>query len=302
MIAVAILCLCGLVIAFARPRLFTAEARVKERSDAYALPPSRVLPAVSMGYRDALADMIWAHVLVTQGLRFGEKRAFDHLDLYLDAIATLAPKFREPYKLADSLLSFQTNDPNKTENVRKARAFVERGLREFPMDAELWMNFGEFLAYVAPSALSDENEIEAWREAGAAALMRAGELGGRDEYLLWHAVSAAGLLADKEAERGALIRFLERIYASTEDVELREHVKRKLTALAVDQSRSDMIRRQHAFDERWRPLGFVTRTQLRVIGPTPSAWACAGQQTGELARARCGRDWSSWARTLRPEP
>ena len=80
-IALAILCLCGLVIAFARPRLFIAEARVKERSDAYALPPSNVLPAVSLGYRDALADMIWAHVLVTQGLRFGEKRAFDHLDL-----------------------------------------------------------------------------------------------------------------------------------------------------------------------------------------------------------------------------
>lgn len=255
-----------------------------------------------MGYREALADLLWAHVLVTQGLRFGEKRPFDHLDLYLDAIATLAPKFREPYKYADSLLSFQTNDPNKTENVRKARAFVERGLREFPMDAELWMNFGEFLAYVAPSALTDEKETEQWRKDGAMALIRAGELGARNDLLLWHAVSAVGLLADKEAERAALIRFLERIYASTEDVELREHVKRKLIALAVDQSRSDMIRQQQAFDERWRPLGFVTRTQLRVIGPTPPAWACAGQQTGDQARAQCGRDWSSWARTLRPEP
>jgi hypothetical protein len=290
--------LCVVVIAATRGQLAETAKKMKERSDAYALPPARVLPIVSMGYKQALADTIWAYVLVAQGLRFQERRPFEHLPLYLDAIYTLDPKFREPYKYADTLLTFQVNDRHKEQNVRFAREFLERGLKEHPTDAELWMNYGEFLAYVAPGSLSEERERAAWREQGAAALMRAGQLGSKDEYLLWHSVSAVGLLSDKKAEREGLIHFLERVYAMTEDLELREHVLKKLQILMRDQQESRVIQQQKAFDDEWRRTSFVARTQLRVIGPKRDTWKCAGFVEQGVASDHCDRDWPAWSRSL----
>lgn len=290
--------MCAAAIAFARPKLASTVTRVKERHDAYSLPPTHLLPAASMGYKQALADLIWAHVLVTQGLRYSEKRPFDYLATYLDAIHELDPKFREPYRFADSLLAFQANDPDKVGSVRAARRAVERGVAELPTDAELWVTLGEFLAYIGPSALQDPEEQAKWRADGAAALMHAGQLGAKDENVMWHSVAAVGLLSGQEAEREALIRFLERVYAMTEDEELREHVLKKLHVLGKDQAESMGIRRQRAFDGLWRKVSFINRTQLRVIGPMPETWQCAGDQPEGPQTDRCRRDWLAWGRTL----
>jgi hypothetical protein len=251
-----------------------------------------MLPRVSMGYRQALADLIWTHVLVTQGLRSQEKRPFNHLVEYLAGINTLDPTFRDPYKYADTLLTFQVNDPDKVQNVRAARVILEKGLRELPNDAELWVNYGEFLAYTGPGALPDAAEQDQWRADGAAALMHAGQLGAKDELLLWHSVAAVGLLADKEREREALIHFLERVLALTEDPELREHVERQLRVLAANREESRVVRWHKAFEDVWRGLSFVTRTQLRVIGPSRDVWRCAGRSDDD-----CARDWVAWGRS-----
>jgi hypothetical protein len=289
---------CCIAISIARPRLATTASHVKERYDSYLLPPTHMLVQASMGYRQALADLIWADVLVTQGLRTSQRRPFDHLARYLEAISTLDPKFREPYKYADSLLTSQVNDPDKNGSLLAARGHLERGLQAFPTDAELWLNYGEFLAYVGPGVIEDREEQARWRADGAAALIHAGELGSKDENLMWHTIAAVGLLREKEAERGALIRFLERVYAMTEDEELREDVLNKLRVLGKDQEESRDIQRQRAFDGLWRKMPFINRTQLRIIGPMPDTWDCAGALTSNQRTDRCLRDWSAWGRTL----
>lgn len=293
-----LIALCGIAISIARPRLATTFKHVKERYDSYLLPPSHMLAQASMGYRQALADLIWAYVLVTQGLRTSEKRPFDHLAEYFEAINTLDPMFREPYKYADSLLTSQTHDADKEGSLRAARIILERGLQNFPTDAELWLNYGEFLAYVGPGVIEDQVEQKRWRADGAAALMHVGQLGSKNENLLWHSIAAVGLLREQEAERGALIRFLERVYAMTEDEELRDNVLNKLRVLGTDQAKSRDIQRQRAFDDLWRKTPFITRTQLRIIGPMPETWSCAGDQLNGQATDRCLRDWTSWSRSL----
>lgn len=300
--AIALLVASALILAAVRPGIARQAAKVKNRDDSYALPPTSTLTAVSMGYRQALADLIWAHVLVTQGLRGSERRPFNHLTEYLTAINTLDPKFREPYKYADTLLTFQMNDPDKVDNVRSARRILERGLRELPNDAELWVNYGEFLAYTGPSALTDPAEQDQWRADGAVALMHAGQLGSKDETVMWHSVAAVGLLSGKEAEREALIHFLERVYALTEDPELRDHVSRRLQQLAVNRQESRLMAQRRAFEELWRPLSFVSRTQLRVIGPPRDTWRCAGPLREGLQADDCARDWVAWSKGVLPQP
>jgi len=275
-------------------------ARVKARSDAYSLPPAASLPALSMGYRAAFADLIWAHILVTQGLRTLEKRPFDHIEKYFEAVNALDPKFRPPYILADALITFQSGNEPPLGRVLAARQVLERGIQELPHDAEVWLNYGEFLAYTGPGVVTDPADQDRWRKDGAAALMRAGELSPRDENVTWRSVAAYGLLHGKEAERAALIRFLERVYATTEDQELRENVLLKLRGLDAENKKSQVLVLQREFDTRWRAKAFVNRTQLRIIGPSCSPWECAGALAEGGSRDRCLRDWNAWSRSVAP--
>ena len=70
-IAIAI-ALVGLV----RQRLFNVEKKVKEKHDVYFLPPPKQVSLMSLGYKYALADVLWAHVLVSQGMHTFQKRRF----------------------------------------------------------------------------------------------------------------------------------------------------------------------------------------------------------------------------------
>src|SRR5689334_12070493 len=114
-------------IGSARTPAADAEHRVQETSDVYVLPPPEQVATLSLGYRAALADLLWSHVLVSQGLHTMERRRFENLTLLMDAINALDPTFRDPYVFADALITFQTSETPHAEIV-KAREIMERGV------------------------------------------------------------------------------------------------------------------------------------------------------------------------------
>jgi hypothetical protein len=295
-----VLAVCGMAIAWSRPRLTQTMSKAKERSVVYVLPPPPVLARASLGYRAALADYLWAHVLVTQGLRMGAKRPFKEVGQYLDAINHLDPHFRDPYRLTDSLLSYQVRDPDRAESVRRARQILERGLQHFPYDAELWLNYGQFLAYIGPGALPKETgEWDVWRADGAKALVRAGELGAADEGLAFRSMSAAAML-NKAGEEDAAIRFLERLYSATENEEAREDILKRLVRLRAGRTASREFELSRNFNKLWqRDVPFAPRRTLSVLGPPVDPWACAGQPAAS-PELLCDRTWTAWSdHTLR---
>jgi hypothetical protein len=287
------------IVAASRGRVGPMATKVKENSDAYSLPPPEVLNYASLGYRSALAELIWAHILVTQGLRMSEHRRFDHLDLYMQAVTSLDPVFREPYRLADSLFAYQINDPDRSSSVHQARELIEKGLKVRPYDAELWLGYGQFLAYIAPGMLSDPKEADQWRLDGSKALAHAGELGGQDSSLLWKSLPSLFRLS-KEGETDAAIRFLERIYGMTEDEDLKPLIAAKLEQLNKGRADSRAMVLSKQFDSLWRKQApFVSRGGFMVLGPSVSPWTCSGSHSTDDA---CLRDWNAWARTVSPEP
>ncbi len=272
-----VLLACAVMIGLSRPRLVEWLSQAKETSDVYVLPPPTVLARASLGYRAAVADYLWAHVLVTQGLRMGAKRPFQEVGQYLDAINHLDPAYREPYRLADSLLSHQAGDSDRAQSVRRARQILERGLIQFPYDAELWLNYGQFLAYIGPGALQfDSEEWHAWRNEGAKAIVRAGELGASDEAMVFRSMSATTIL-NKAGEVDAAIRFLERLYTATDNEEARDDILRSLESLRAGKAASRDFELAKKFDSLWRAdLPFASRVMLSVLGPPVDAWKCAG--------------------------
>jgi hypothetical protein len=291
--AIGIVALCAAAIALVRGALFRANARVKETSDVYVLPPPDEVVVLSLGYRSALADVLWSHVLVSQGLHTMEKRRFDNLTRLLDSINALDPTFRDPYIMADALITFQANT-TPVEEVRKAREIMERGVKNRPLDAELWVVLGQFVAFVAPGTyLEDPAEQKQWMLDGAGFLARAAELGGEDANISWQAIGGAGIL-NRAGQRDATVSFLRRTLAVTDDPELRERLERQLNALVGEAMMERHLRREEVFRRLWkRDLPFVRKTSILLLGPPRDPAYCAGPAHAD--EPGCAPTWREWA-------
>jgi tetratricopeptide (TPR) repeat protein len=280
------------VISAARWRLANVVAQVKETSDVYPLPPPEQMPVVSLGYRAAVADVVWAYVLVAQGLRLHDKRKFEYAARYFDTIFTLDPTYREPYLFLDAILTFGGVRAN-ADDARTARKLLERGLAARPNDPKLFLQAGFFLAYIGEGYLADEEEKREWRLTGAKHLQRATELGAGEDILQHQGLTGATLLS-RAGEREAAVSFLERAYAISDSEENRAQILIRLRNLKAEQAAERARASAARFEQTWRDeLPFVSRTKILLLGPKADTYACAGPVGASMIPA-CARDWRTW--------
>lgn len=277
-------------IAYARPRL-QAKARSEKESDVLALPPPKMLVALSLGYRSALADWIYTSTVVSYGIHGEEHRRFEYVGKYLESIVALDPRFCQTYRYADTFIIFQAVGSPTPDDVRTARRLLEEGLVNCPSDGQLWLSAGQFMAFIGSQFLTDQAEIDEFRARGATVLARSAELSTENRNAQWQALAAAGIFT-KEGKREAAISFLERVYAVTDDEELKANVSQKLALLRQEATTERAQRRARAFNGIWSALPFVSRTEMLVMGPPHDAAACSG---GAPA-ARCAESWAAWAK------
>jgi len=281
---------CALVIALERPRLGAKFAEAKVTSDVFVIPPPEQTRTASLGYYSAVADLIYAHVLVASGLHYQEKRRFEFVDKYLDTINYLDPKFRDPYRFADTLLTLQAQ-PVPFSNYRKARVILERGLKALPYDTELWSTAGQFLAYLAAPKLP-EPEAQAWRLDGARMLARACELTSNNQNIPYHCINAATLL-NEAGEHAATQRFLERVIQSNDDPQLQALATAALRRYVSVPASDDLKRRMARFNRTWQhDLPFITLAAVSVIGPPTDSARCTG--AAQATMPACATSWNDW--------
>jgi hypothetical protein len=290
----AILVFAGAVIGPLRGALNARYLRESIEHDVYPLPPPPQTVVLSLGYRAALADLIFAQVLVSYGIHFQEKRLFEFAGNYLDAINELDPKFERPYRLADTLLTLQVKQVGAA-NFRKARSIQERGMKEFPFDAALWSSAGQFMAYLGPGGLTNPAEQDEWRLAGGRALAHACELVTNDDTIPYHCIVAAGLLTNAGAQEASR-QFLERVLMVNDDPEIRALASGALAKAIGAEARDRAQARYQRFQSAWATdLPFVTRGAYLTVGPNWQPAACAGRS------ANCITSWRAWAAADEPD-
>lgn len=280
----------GLVGGGARPTTTRVEhALLERRNEAQRLSTSATQAnrGAELGYRSALADLIFSHVLVSYGLHFQEKRNFEFVGNYLDAINELDPKFERPYRLADTLLTIQPRLVSP-KSYRRAREILERGMKEFPFDAALWSSAGQFLAYFGPGGLTDPAEQNEYRLAGGRVLAHACELVGDDDTIPYHCIVAAGLLSDAGAQEASR-QFLERVLMVNDDPEIRALAEQALAKNVSVEKHGRSQARYQLFQRFWSSdLPFVTQGAYLAIGPDFQPASCAGRA------ADCATSWRAW--------
>lgn len=270
-------------IQYFRAGLWEPFQKLKSTSDVYTLPAPPQTVVLSLGYRSALADLIYAHVLVSYGLHFQDKRLFSSVGQYLETINELDPKFITPYLFADTLLVLQPKAP-PIEHYEMARKILLRGTREFPFHALLWMSAGQYLAYLAPPHLRSEAEKQAWKLEGARLLAHACELQGSD--VPPQCIVAAGIL-NRSGQHEANIRFLQRFLAVNDDPEMRAQAEGYLREALKAQGRELLELHARQFRDAWRDdLGFVSQDMALVVGPGFDALECVGRPWPDRAKGK----------------
>ncbi len=272
-------------VALTQPKLARVAHAVKEADDVVALPPPAELHIATLGWDAAAVDLLWAKLLVEYGMHWSQHREFTEIPSYVDAILELEPTYRPLYRIVDTLLAYRPLLGTE-DDVKRARAYLERGLRERSDDSKVWMEYGQFLAFVAPSFLHDATDRDAWRRTGAEAMAHAVELGGEAD----RALSAATLLTRVGARQEA-VRYLARVYELTPVTsEAHEAIGQRLASLEASVARDVADAATSAIDARWHAeLPFLPRDHYLLLGPKIDPTRCAG--LGSRTKPECLRDW-----------
>jgi len=280
--AAAVLVLGAIGIGVVQPAMAESTRKVRQGDDAFMLPPPAQLRAMTLGHHAAAADLVWAKLILEYGLHWQEKRPFPDATRYIDGVIALEPDYPPLYEFVDTILVYPPPPGGTEEDARTARRYLERGTKERPYDPAAWLRYGQFIAFLAPSFLKDEKEIERWRVDGANAIAHAVELGSDAQRSL-----AATSILDRAGERSAVIAHLERSYAMTDDPDLREQY---LLRLAKLKGAAEAEKAIGAVDREWHTrYQFLTRGAALLIGPPRSPTECAGP--GSFDRRGCARDW-----------
>jgi hypothetical protein len=273
----------SLAIARVQPKLAQTAKHVRLEADTSALPPPAQLEAMSLGYRAAAADILWATLLVEHGIHTHEKRAFRGVERYLDGIIALYPDHPMLYQFIDTILIFRPGEVATPEDARTVRRYLAKGSELNPHRADVWMHYGEFLAFLAPSFLKDEDEIQRWRTDGAYAMAKAVDLGASPDRTL-----AVSTLLTRAGANKAAIAQLQRAYALADDADTRDQIVQKLERLQASTSVEASVAR---VEHEWRThVPHVSRSMALLLGPFRDAAACAGKSTHE--HKACRADWS----------
>ena len=269
-------------------------SRAKTKRDVYVLPSPAQAKFFSLGYRSALAELIFAHVLVDSGLHLQQKRKFDTLAAYLRTVIELDPKYPTPYRLADTLLTFQVGEA-RLKDFQDAHDILVRGMRELPYSQELHLTAGQFFAYLAApqvAHLAGPEEATRWRLDGARALARSCELVGHNDNIPYHCISAARLF-EGPGRREAVKTFLQKVLAVNDDENVRSLALAYLgSTLGKEQEEEAKARFSDLEEVKKSDLPFVSKNRYLLLTPPFDPIACVGSI--KASRVECATSFFEW--------
>lgn len=198
----------GLIVA--RDQLARERAQLGEPPELVYAPPAAFLEVVSLGYRHALANVLWFRTIDYFGRHYRKDRLYPWLAEMCDRVTDLDPAAEHVYRFGGVILPWEAND------IDAGIALLEKGVRNLPQSWSLRYMLG-FSYYFFRDDL----------EAASRELRTALTLPGAPGFL-------AGLLAVVDsAHRGpeAALQFLEAALQSAAVPEVRETIQQQIREL-----------------------------------------------------------------------
>lgn len=212
----------------------------------YYLPSAESLAILSLGHREALADLVWMKALVYFGDELRHRGEVSFVYRYADAILHLDPDFRRAYRWVGVAGLYRPNE-TPIEEMRPALDFLRRGAARFPDDADMAWDLGSTLLYeIAP--LSSPDEQEALRAEAIEHLVVAVRGGAAPPWVALSNLTHLRQLG--QLDRAAA--HLREAYALADDDETRTQIAGRLAEIEGATAASSLQIAHERLVERWR--------------------------------------------------
>lgn len=208
-------------------------------------PTPATAPFVSLGYRQAMADLMYVRLI---GYFNGDDSTGDGVADLAESIVALDPRFQRAYDHAANAMTLAKSGVDQAVNLR-AIALLEAGYKQFPDDWRLPFVAGQI--YTQDLKTDDPAQKRAWDEKGALLLDAATRKPGAPQG----AAAWVAIMRSKLGQHERAVTSLREMLLVTNDTTAREKL---LKALAKIESRDANsvdaeIRAERAkFDDRWR--------------------------------------------------
>lgn len=197
-------------------RLDRAALALPEREPVY-LPRAEYLRPMALGWRNALADLLWFRTISYFGAHYRSDHTYPWLAAMCDLVTDLDPRAVHVYRFAGVILPWEANQ------VDAGIALLKKGLREFPDDWMLHYHLGFHYYFF-------KNDIDA----ALAALRDAIALPGAHPSL----ARLAAVLAQRQYGPETTLAFLQELSDTVDSKEVRgvvaEHMREARLAADLD--------------------------------------------------------------------
>ncbi|MGD8316882.1 MAG: hypothetical protein PVH21_02260 [Myxococcales bacterium] len=216
--------------------------------DIYYLPPPTWLQVMSLGYRRALADLIWLRALIYFGDEFENRGAVKHVFNYGDAMLALDPDFKRVYRWV-GVAGVYTPTGSPPEFIERAIDVLRRGVERFPDDGRLAWDAGATIAYeLLPNLPKSDPRRERLSAEANDYMLAAARLGAGPPWLVLTNATALRKLGEKDRE----LRHLEEMYAIVRDPRVKAQIEVRLAQLRSEAYAEAFRRANEEFEERRR--------------------------------------------------
>lgn len=191
------------------------------------LPKGEYLKVAVLGYRQAVADLIWIKAVQHLGERKPSIQSYLWAYHAADVLTDLDPKFAIVYQSVGTILGVWAERP------KESIAILTKGMAHNPTVWELPFFVGYDYYYV----LNQPREAARYFQIAA-------ELPGSPDYL----PRLAARMSVEAGDHAAALEFLQRLYAQTRDERVREGLQRRMVEVQADQG----IRRLEAAVQQFK--------------------------------------------------
>lgn len=247
--------------------LFRLEAQTHLRGtqrdeDIYFTPEASTLPFLSLGYRRALASVLWTQALIYFGDQVANRGHFRHLLERTDAILALDPAFRDIYEWIAVVAVYNAGAISR-QDIETSNRYLERGVRRFPRDGELLYMLAFNYAIELPTWTDDPEEKRRLRRTAAELFARASGLPGAPA----DAAIMAAEMGKRGGDRALAVAYVRRLLATVSDDRVRDQLIVKLRMLTSEEEaeEADADRRRQA--ELWaRDWPYLPAALFALVG------------------------------------
>ncbi|TKB76778.1 MAG: hypothetical protein E8D45_05695 [Nitrospira sp.] len=239
------------------------------------LPKGEYLKVAVLGYRQAVADLIWIKVVQHLGERKPSIQSYLWAYHAADVLTDLDPKFAMVYQSVGTILGVWADRPE--ESI----AILTKGMQHNPTVWELpfYVGYDYFYVLNQPGAAAKYFQI-------------ASELPGAPEYL----PRLAARMSVEVGDHDAALEFLQRLYAQTKDERLREGLQRRILEVQAERGIRQLEEAVQRYAKRFGKgpkkledlvaRGFLSELPVEPLGGRYELDAARGTVTGTGLRER----------------